>query len=219
MPEVPNFQEEVRQLLRDRVLDAAYELVCAEGWRAVNMSRIAAMVGISRQVLYKEIGAKQALGEALVQRETDRFITGVISAIRAHPDDVAAGLAAGAEFTLRASDEDALVKASMARARDAEVGLTPLLTTGPSPIWRHAMDAIAAAVREFYELPGPVDRQLNSIVEVDVRLTFSHMWQRMSTIDEAVQQIYTTVRALSEAAASGATTAPDGVPSAAGIRA
>src|SRR5579875_1939648 len=135
MSEPPNFQAEVRQLLRDRALDAAYRLVCEEGWRAVNMSRIAAMVGISRQVLYKEIGAKQALGEALVQRETNRFITGVISAIRAHPDDVAAGLAAGAEFTLHASDEDALVKASMARARDAEVGLTPLLTTGPSPIW------------------------------------------------------------------------------------
>src|SRR5271166_3307925 len=72
MSEAPNFQAEVRQLLRARVLDAAYALVCAEGWQAVNMSSIAATVGISRQVLYKEIGAKQALGQALVQgRPTD----------------------------------------------------------------------------------------------------------------------------------------------------
>ncbi|MGH3632528.1 TetR family transcriptional regulator [Mycobacterium sp.] len=202
MSNAPNFQAEVRQLLRDRVLDAAYALICAEGWRAVNMSQIAATVGISRQVLYKEIGAKQALGEALVQRETDRFITGVISAMRAHPDDVVAGLTAGAAFTLRAGADDALVKAMLARARDAEVGLTPLLITGPRPIWGGAMETIATAVREFYDVPDPVDRQLKSIVEVDFRLTFSHLWQPMSTIDEAVQQISTTLRALFEAAAA-----------------
>lgn len=217
MSEAPNFQAEVRQLLRDRVLDAAYTLICEEGWRAVNMSRIAAMVGISRQVLYKEIGAKQALGQALVQRETDRFIAGTIAAMRAHPDDVAAGLAAGAAFTLRAGAEDALVKASMARARDAEVGLTPLLTMGPRPIWAGAMDAIAAAIREFYDLPGSIDRQLNSIVEVDFRLTFSHMSQPMSAIDDAVQQIHTTLKALFEAAGK-AGNAQEGLPAGSGIR-
>jgi AcrR family transcriptional regulator len=200
MSEAPNFQAEVRQLLRTRVLDAAYALVCAEGWQAVNMSRIAATAGISRQVLYKEIGAKPALGQALVQRETDRFITGVISAMHDHPDDVAAGLAAGAAFTLRTGADDPLVKASLTRARDTEVGLTPLLTVGPTPIWRGAMDMIAAAVRDFYDLPDPIDRHLDSVVEVDVRLTFSHMHQPMGTIDDAARQIYTTVRALLDAA-------------------
>jgi AcrR family transcriptional regulator len=202
MSEAPNFQAEVRQLLRERVLDAAYALVCAEGWQAVNMSRIAATVGISRQALYKEVGAKDALGQALVQRETDRFITGVISALRGHPDDVAAGLAAGAAFTLRAGTDDPLVKASLTRARGTEVGLTPLLTVGPRPIWRGAMDMIAAAARDFYDLPDPIDRQLDWIVEVDVRLTFSHMLQPMSTVDDAARQIYTTVRALLDAAAA-----------------
>jgi AcrR family transcriptional regulator len=205
VPDTLNFQAEVRSLLRERVLDAAYDLVCSEGWRAVNMSRIAIQVGISRQVLYKEFGAKQAVGEALVQRETDRFVGGVVSAIQAHPDDLAAGLAAGAAFTLRAGADDALVKASMTRARSAEVGLTPLLTAGSRPIWAGAMEAIAGAARDFYDLPASIERQLKSIVEVDVRLTFSHMWQPMSSVDEAVQQIYTTVRALCRAAGSEAT--------------
>ncbi len=204
MPDAPNFQAEVRLLLRDRVLDVAYDLVCSEGWGAVNMSRIAVQVGISRQVLYKEFGAKQAVGQALVQRETDRFVTGVVAAMQAHPEELAAGLAAGAAFTLRAGADDALVKASMKRARDAEVGLTPLLTTGPRPIWAGSMDAIAAAARDFYDLPTPIERQLESIVEVEVRLTFSHMWQPMCSVDEAVQQIYTTVRALCQAASSTA---------------
>jgi AcrR family transcriptional regulator len=204
VPDTLKFQDEVRLLLRDRVLDAAYDLVCSEGWRAVNMSRIAGRVGISRQVLYKEFGAKQAVGEALVQRETDRFVGGVLSAMREHPDDLAAGLAAGAAFTLRAGADDALVKASMDRARNAEVGLTPLLTTGPRPIWAGAMEAIAVAAREFYDLPAAIKRQLESIVEVEVRLTFSHMWQPMCSVDEAVQQIHTTVRALCQAAVSEA---------------
>lgn len=208
MPDAPNFHAEVRQLLRDRVLDAAYALVCAEGWRAVNMSRIAAEVGISRQVLYKEIGAKQALGEALVQRETDRFIAGVISAMRTHPDDPAAGLAAGAAFTLRAGADDALVKATLTRAGDAETGLTPLLTVGPRPVLATAIAAIAAAVRQFYDLPDQIDRQLHSIVEVDVRLTLSHVLQPLDAIDDAAQQIYTTVRALFDAATTQAATAP-----------
>lgn len=196
-----SFQVEVRQLLRDRVLDAAYALVCAEGWGAVNMSQIAASVGISRQALYKEFGGKQALGAALVERETNRFITGVIAAIREHPGDVAAGLAAGAAFTLRAGADDALVKASMARARSGESGLTPLLTAGPRPIWGGAMDAIAAAAREFYDLADPIDAALDSIVEVDVRLTFSHLLQPMNrTIDEAVEQIHATLCALVQAA-------------------
>lgn len=204
MSSPPNFQAEVRQLLRDRILDAAYSLVCAEGWRAVNMSHIATMVGISRQMLYKEMGGKQALGQALVARETNRFVTGVISAMRAHPDDVAAGLAAGAAFTMHAGAEDPLVKASFIRARDTEPGLTPILTEGPRPILAGAIDAMAAAVRDFYDLPDPIDRQLDSIVEVDVRLTFSHMLQPMSAIDDAAQQIYTTLRALFDAATAGA---------------
>ncbi|WP_409427123.1 TetR family transcriptional regulator [Mycobacterium sp. SMC-11] len=202
MAAVPNFQAEVRQMLHNRILDAAHALVCAEGWQAVNMSRIAATVGISRQMLYKEIGAKQALGEALVQRETTRFITGVIAAIQSHPDDAAAGLAAGAAFTLRAAANDPLVTATLTHENDAEAGLTPLLTVGPTPILAGAIEAMAAAVRSSHDLPDAIDLQLNSIVEVDVRLTLSHLLQPMGGIDDAVRQIHTTVRALFDAAAA-----------------
>jgi hypothetical protein len=122
--------------------------------------------------------------------------------MQAHPDDLAAGLTAGAAFTLRAGADDALVKTSMDRARNAEVGLTPLLTAGPRPIWAGAMDAIAAAARQFYDLPVAIERQIESIVEIEVRLTFSHMWQPMCSVDEAVQQIHMTISALCRAAVS-----------------
>jgi AcrR family transcriptional regulator len=45
------FHAEVRALLEDRVLDAAAEMIIGEGWGAVTMSRIAAQVGVSRQLL------------------------------------------------------------------------------------------------------------------------------------------------------------------------
>ncbi|MGV0746807.1 hypothetical protein [Mycolicibacter minnesotensis] len=101
------------------------------------------------------------------------------------PDDAAAGLAAGAAFTLRAAANDPLVTATLTHENDAEAGLTPLLTVGPTPI-----------------LAGAIDLQLNAIVEVDVRLTLSHLLQPMGGIDDAVRQIHTTVRTLLDAAAA-----------------
>ncbi len=63
------FRESVRSLLREQVLDAAYRLVAAEGWNGLRMTSIARAAGISRQTLYNEFGSKEAIGNALVQRE------------------------------------------------------------------------------------------------------------------------------------------------------
>ena len=63
------FRESVRSLLREQVLDAAYQLVAADGWSVLRMAGIARAAGISRQTLYNEFGSKEAIGKALVQRE------------------------------------------------------------------------------------------------------------------------------------------------------
>ena len=81
MAPAPNFQAEMRAVLRNRSLDAARNTVCTEGWDAVSMSRIAKEVGISRPVLYKEIGTKKELAVALVEREVDFFLTGVVDGL------------------------------------------------------------------------------------------------------------------------------------------
>ncbi|MFD6453157.1 TetR/AcrR family transcriptional regulator, partial [Nocardia sp. NPDC060220] len=101
MAEPPNFQAEMRQLLRDRMIDAARTMVVSEGWGAVNMSRVAKEVGISRPVLYKEIGTKQALADALIERETGIYLTGIAETLARHPADPLAGMTAAAEYTLR----------------------------------------------------------------------------------------------------------------------
>ena len=50
--------------------------------------------GVPRQSLYKEVGTKSELGEAVVAREVDRFLGGVLDSVDRRPDSVAGGLAA-----------------------------------------------------------------------------------------------------------------------------
>ena len=78
--------------LRERLCDAAAELVTTVGWGRVTMARLAEVVGVSRQTVYNEIGTKNDLAEAVVLRELDRFLAGVTAAFDAHP-----GLAAVVE--------------------------------------------------------------------------------------------------------------------------
>ncbi|TSE00165.1 TetR/AcrR family transcriptional regulator [Skermania sp. ID1734] len=179
----------MRRLLRERVLDVARELVAAEGWSAVNMSRVAKDVGVSRPVLYKEIGNRQALGEALLERETDLFLAGVAKCLAAQPDDVVAGLADAVEYTLRESANNTLIKAILTGEGGTDPGLLPLLAVEPEPVLHRAISALSAAVRAQYDVADLDDEDLASAMEVVVRLALSHMMQPLGPIDHAVEQI------------------------------
>lgn len=187
----PNFQAEVRRLLRDRALDAARELVVDQGWDAVNMSLIAKRVGVSRTALYKELGAKADLATALIQRDADRYLDAVTAAIAAAETTVA-GLGAGARAALIHGADNTLLKSILAGVPGAGDDLLPLLTTDPDAVLGRAIDAVRAAIDER---PGgtAVD---DATVEVFVRLTVSHLLAPRGTVDEAAAQIERTVGAL-----------------------
>lgn len=184
-------------MLHNRILDAAAEVTAERGWGAVTMSGIASMVGVSRQILYKEIGAKNALGHALVARETDRFIAGVAEHISAHPSHPALGLAAAAEFTLRAGADNALIRAIGAGTAGGDTELLPLLTTSTGPV-------LGRAIQEITEIIHDVNPDLRAkltvadTVEVAVRLTLSHLLSPLSTPEEAADQIRHVVMQLLE---------------------
>lgn len=198
-----DFQAEVRLLLRNRILDAARELVCAQGWAAVSMSQIASRVGTSRQQLYKEIGAKPALGAALVTRETDHFLTGTAECLRRFPADPAAGLTAAAEFTLREGAHNSLIKAIVSGVAGPDLGLLPLLTVDSDLVLHRAIAALTAAAQALHAPVGHPESALDTAVEVAVRLTLSHLLQPIGPVEEAVEQIRLTVtRLLASADAS-----------------
>lgn len=191
--ESPNFQTEMRQLLRDRMLDAARTMVVAEGWGAVNMSRVAKEVGISRPVLYKEIGTKQALAEALIERETSIYLTGIAETLAEHPDDPLAGMTAAADYTLRNAGDNTLIKAVLSARQDADTALLPALVSDPEPVLGRAVAALTGTVRDQYRMSEFTDDELTSIVEIMVRLTLSHLFQPTGSTDRAVAQVGTVL--------------------------
>lgn len=181
----------MRAVLRDRLLDAASELTCADGWNAVTMSRIGERVGVSRKTVYNEIGTKTALGEALVARETERFLTGVSAQLHAHPGDPARGLPAAADYVLRTAADDPLVKAVVLGAHVGDSDLLPLLTTRPEPVLRPALTRIQAEAADLY--PHLDSDLLAWVIEAFVRLTLSHLTQPTGPIEHAVTQIQSLV--------------------------
>lgn len=187
----PNFQAEVRALLRDRALDAARELVVDQGWDAVNMSLIAKRVGVSRTALYKELGAKQDLATALIQRDSDRYLDAVVGAIAA-ADDAVAGLGAGARAALVHGADNTLLKSILAGVPGSGDQLLPLLTTDPEPVIGRAMTAVRQAL-DFRSDGAGID---DDAVEVFVRLIVSHLLAPRGTVDRSAEQIRRTVAAL-----------------------
>lgn len=182
----PSFHREVKQLLRDRALDVTRDLVCDEGWGAVNMSLIAKRVGVSRTALYKAVGARDEVARALIERETDEYLAGVIARLHEHPDDLLAGLGAAAAFALRHGADNALLKSILAGDR-GEGDLLPLITTDPTPVIARAALALDAAIAQ----PLP-----EGTVEVFVRLTVSHLLAPSGTVERAADQIRRTVAGL-----------------------
>src|SRR5487761_399339 len=211
MPESRGFYTQMRVVLRERLLDATAALICADGWTAVTMARVADEVGVSRQSVYKEIGSKTALGEAVVTRETDRVLAGVIGQLREHGTDAAAGIPAAADYVLRTGAGNSLIKAILVGAAGGDE-LLPLLAARPDPVLGRAIAVVRAEARTRYsELPLTAGT-LDQLSEIVVRLTLSHLMQPTGPIDEAVAQ----VRALTEAALRRPAARGGVIPSAAG---
>ena len=124
--------------LRDRLIDAAGRLLTEQGWARVTMARLADEVGVSRQTVYNEIGTKSDLAEAMVLRELDRFLAGVVRSFEENPDDLIAAIRQSARRVLTYAQDNALLHAVVSATHGADTELLPLLTT-------HAESLLVAA--------------------------------------------------------------------------
>lgn len=162
-----------RRQVREEALRAAAQLIVANGWSQVRMAEVAALTGVSRQTLYSEFHDKHGLGEALVLRETDRFIAGVSRILDDHGNDVAAGIAAAVEFTLVEAESSPLLRAILTSARGGDDDLLPLLTTRSAPVLQAATSALVAWFDQH--VPGLEPRDLADAADTVVRLAVSHL--------------------------------------------
>ena len=173
----PAFYDELRALRLERVLDVAVEVIVEEGWDGLSMTKVAQRSGIPRQSLYKEVGTKAELGEAVVAREADRFLAGMRKGIEANPGSLADAVGAAARFALEYGETNAVLKAILRPGHDA--ALLELLTVRPEAVLAQASRVVAEALGDAPE----------ALVDTVVRLTLSHLLQPTVSIDEAVARI------------------------------
>lgn len=188
MSTAPNFRESVRDLLRDRILDAASEITCDTGWSDVTMAKLAARVGVSRQTVYNEVGSKPALGQALVMRELERFLAAVNDELDRH-DDVVDAIGSAAEHLLEMAAENRLLHAVLSSAHGGTNELLPLLTTHSDPIIEAATVLIAERIPQRYPDLGLEDDHLAAAIDSIVRLVLSHVMRPGKPPSEAAADI------------------------------
>lgn len=161
-----------RRQVREQALFAAHGLTVDRGWSQVRMGEVAALTGVSRPTLYKEFGDKRGLGEALILRETERFLTGIAQALEEHPTDIAAGILAAVEYVLAEADASPLLRGILTSARAGDNELLPLLTTRSAPILSAATDTLVAWFRGHFELDA---EELADSADALARLVVSHL--------------------------------------------
>jgi AcrR family transcriptional regulator len=167
-----SMRSKFRAHVRDEALDVCHALAIERGWAQVRLSEVAASVGVSRPTLYKEFGSKDGLGEALVRRETERFLVGVRETLDAHDGDVAGALTAAVQFALVTAEANPLLHAVLTATRGND-GLLPMLTTRSSPV----LDPATAALTYWFAEHAPeLDQtEVREAVDVTVRLVVSHL--------------------------------------------
>ncbi|WP_030145159.1 TetR family transcriptional regulator [Spirillospora albida] len=181
------FRETVRSLLRDRLLDAAYELVAPGGWGGMRMTHLASRAGVSRQTVYTEFGSKDAIGEALVMREVERFLVGIQEQLDANRDDLAAATVAGVAFTLREAADNHLLKSIFTSARGGNEDLLALVAVRSDQLLRTAQDALDGYVSDAWPRIDPLSRSL--AIETVVRITVSHIVQPVAPAEETAERV------------------------------
>jgi AcrR family transcriptional regulator len=166
-----SYRGAVRQLLRDRLLDAGRDELGERTWAQVTMAEIATAAGVSRQTLYNEFGTRDEFAQALVIREGGRFLDAVEEAIEENADDPLTALTAALERFLTIAREDPFVRLLL--GDDGTGGMLPLLTTQSRPVVEWATGRLVAATGAHW--PGVADRDLQDLADTLVRLAISHV--------------------------------------------
>lgn len=161
--------------LRQRMVAAAVAMTTTEGWAHVTMARLAQAVGVSRQTVYNEIGTKNALAEAMILTELDRFLAVVTSAFDDHPGDLVGAIETATRSVLEHAQDNPLLHAVVSATHGADTELLPLLTTHSSALLEAAKVVVTERVTTYplRLTPG----ELDGAIDMVVRVVLSHVMQ------------------------------------------
>ena len=166
-----SYRGAVRQLLRDRLLDAGRDQLSDRTWAQVTMAEIATAAGVSRQTLYNEFGTRDEFAQALIIREGSRFLDAVEEAIEENAGDPLTALTAALERFLAIARDDRFVRLLL--GDDGTGGMLQLVTTQSRPVVDWASARLVQAIDAHW--PGVAARDLQDLADTLVRLAISHV--------------------------------------------
>jgi AcrR family transcriptional regulator len=184
-----SFRSEVQGMLRERLLDAAQQMMETSGWSSVTMAKLAAAVGVSRQTVHTEVGTRHGLAEALALRELGRFLD-VVRARMAAEDEVVAGIRSACEGALVLGGSSVLVRTVFGTATaENDTDFLTILTTESGAIVEMACQVVIESVRELYPPLPLTDDELAVAAEAIVRLVLSALTRPSKPPAEAADDI------------------------------
>lgn len=178
---------DTRRRMREAMLLAAHDLAVTQGWGSVRMGAVAELVGVSRQTLYAEFGSKDALGQALVLRETDVFLSGVAAVLERNHDDLPSAIREAVAYTLEVSRDNPLLQTVLTGSATGDETLLPLLTSRSAPLLTRSSVVLCAWVGE--QRPELDPDLVATTVDAVVRLVVSHVVMPGGRPDEVAAQL------------------------------
>lgn len=171
---------------RERLLDAADELMREAPWSEISMAAIATQAGVSRQTLYNEFGSRDVFAQAFALRAADRFLTDVEDAFIDAAEDPLRALMTGFERFLVLAEADPMVRLIVLRDPGAEE-LLALFTVRGGPVVEMARHRLAARFLELW--PGVDEHAANLLAEGLVRMAISHASLPVTTPRAAAEEM------------------------------
>jgi AcrR family transcriptional regulator len=169
-PGAANMRERFRELVRESILDAAWGRIVEHDWDSVRISDIAADAGVSRQAVYKEVGAKDRIASLLIEREVNRFLEGVLRESN-QADTLQDGVRAAFTWFLAEASAHPIVERIRTRALQGrtEPGLL-LLTVRADSLLRPVREGLVELYCGRWQVQPAVADQ---IIDAIIRLTVS----------------------------------------------
>ena len=164
---------------RQPIVEAAIEMTARNGWAAVTMARLAEQVGVSRQTVYNEIGSKNALADAMLAHELDRFVTAIGDAFDRHADNLVEAVYDAVRDVLELARGNLLVRASASASHGADTELVPLLTTQAETLLAGIKTMLFERVESYR--PGLTGDQIAVLIDIVTRTVLSHVIQPTGT--------------------------------------
>ncbi|MGH2759651.1 MAG: TetR/AcrR family transcriptional regulator [Actinomycetota bacterium] len=147
--------------VRDRLLEAAYEVFACDGVSEGTMGEIARRAGVGRATLYRHFPGKGVLLGALVVREARELAAVLDAELGSDDDDPPALLERGLLAALHHLRSHTLLQRTL---REEPESIVPLLTTQGAPVLEIAIEFATPFVERAVkaELIDPVDPRVAS---------------------------------------------------------